>query len=291
MFKKKIRVESAPSAAVGVMTDPNGFNVLVEARTGPMLVNRNDFYIGQCFIRYGEYSRGEIDLFERWVRPGNAVVEVGANIGSFSVEFSRMVGAEGGVLVFEPQRLVFQLLCANLALQQCTNVHAQQMALGAEHGSAKIPVVNPRATANFGGISVLGEETGDLAFEVVPLEPLDRWQMAACHFMKVDVEGMELEVLKGSQQTLARCRPVLYVENDREDRHGPLIAFLEQAGYEMYWHQPPVYSPDNFRGDPVDVMDIVSRNLLCLPRELDVPRDAQAAIKTYGNRFDGWKEA
>jgi hypothetical protein len=163
--------------------------------------------------------------------------------------------------------------------------------LGAERGNAKIPVVDPRAIGNFGGISVLGEETGDLAIEVVPQEALDRWQMGACHFIKIDVEGMELEVLKGSQQTLARCRPVLYVENDREERHSLLIAFLEQSGYDMYWHQPPVYSPDNFRGDPVDVMNIVSRNLLCLPAELDVPRDARAAVKRYGNRFDGWKEA
>ncbi|HZK98573.1 MAG TPA: FkbM family methyltransferase [Caulobacteraceae bacterium] len=108
----------------------DGFNALAACRRGPMLYNRNDQYVGASLARYGEFSRGESDLFGQIVRPGATVVEGGANIGVHTVEFSQRVGPGGSVWAFEPQRIVFQTLCANLALNSCVNVRAFQAGLG-----------------------------------------------------------------------------------------------------------------------------------------------------------------
>src|SRR5208337_419004 len=132
-----------------VELDPNGFNELRMCRSGPMIYNKHDIYVGGSLQKYGEFSVAEQQLFASLVQPGMLVVEVGANIGAHTVSLSRSVGKEGEVHAFEPQRIVFQTLCANLALNQCTNVHARQVAVGAAEGWAIEPGVDPQVRANF----------------------------------------------------------------------------------------------------------------------------------------------
>jgi hypothetical protein len=98
------------------MSDTAPFNRLKACRYGTLLYNINDRYIGQALDLYGEYSEGEVVLFRRIVRPGDIVLDVGANLGAHTIFFSTAVGPRGAVLAFEPQRLVFQALCANMAL-------------------------------------------------------------------------------------------------------------------------------------------------------------------------------
>src|SRR6476620_7891408 len=107
-----------------------GFNRLKDCRYGRMLYNINDTFVGRLLDRYGEYSEGEIDLFKQIVRPGDVVIEVGANIGAHTVWFARNTWPGGAVIAFEPQRLVFQTLCANLALNDIVNALVYQQACG-----------------------------------------------------------------------------------------------------------------------------------------------------------------
>src|SRR5690606_28828206 len=98
---------------------------LRQCRHGPMLFNKRDLYVGRSLATYGEFSEAEIGLFRQILRPGGVVVEAGANIGAHTVPLARMVGESGAVVAFEPQRLQFQLLCANLALNGMINVFAR----------------------------------------------------------------------------------------------------------------------------------------------------------------------
>src|SRR5437773_2697778 len=91
------------------------FNRLKQCRHGMMLYNINDVYIGRSLDQYGEFSEGELDLFQQFVKPGQLILEVGANIGAHTVWLAQAVGSTGTVLAFEPQRIVYQALCANLA--------------------------------------------------------------------------------------------------------------------------------------------------------------------------------
>jgi hypothetical protein len=78
---------------------------------------------------------------------------------------------------------------------------------------------------------------------------------------------MELNVLRGSEQTLHRHRPMLYVENDRPEKSPALIEFLQALDYELYWHLPPLFNPDNYFGNPAnDFPGIVSANMLGIHR-------------------------
>jgi hypothetical protein len=90
--------------------------------------------------------------------------------------------------------------------------------------------------------------------------------MERCDFIKIDVEWMELDVLQGTALTIERCRPVLYVENDRPAKSSRLIDCLQHLGYLLYWHTPTLFNPANYLGETENVFgDIVSLNMLCLP--------------------------
>lgn len=246
---------------------PDGFNELAICKDGPMLFNRYDTFIGASLRKYGEWSAAELDVFRQIVLPNHIVVEVGANIGAHTVALSRIVGAGGAVITFEPQRLVFQTLCANLALNSCANVVARQAAVGAEVGELVVPVLPPNLPNNFGALPLGGRwEHG----ESVPLVTIDSLQLSACRLIKMDVEGMEVEALRGAADTIRRCRPALYVENDREERSSALIALLLSYGYRLYWHAPFLFQSDNFAGETENIFGrIASFNMLCVPRESD----------------------
>jgi FkbM family methyltransferase len=236
---------------------------LKHCRHGVMLYSSLDKFVGGSLDRYGEFSELEAQLFSGLVKPGMLVVEVGANIGAHTVHLAKLVGENGGVVAFEAQRVIYQMLCANLALNGIENTDAKCLAVGAAPGEIVVPRVNYRGAGNFGGIS-LGADNGDF----VEMIALDNLMLPACHMIKIDVEGMEKQVLDGAQQTIARFRPILYVEDDRRDKHAELIATLLDLEYRMWWHMPWLYNPDNFAGDSEDIFPaIASFNLICLPRD------------------------
>lgn len=256
------RTNAAGHGSNAVSASPQ-FNRLRQCRHGMMLYNIHDAYIGRSLDQYGEFSEGEIDLFEQLIKPGQMILEVGANIGSHTVWLSQTVGPTGTVLAFEPQRIVYQTLCANLALNSITNVHCFCAAVGKAPGQIMVPSLDYSRANNFGGLGLGGYWEG----ESVPVVTIDDLNLPKCHFVKIDVEGMEHEVLEGAMRTIAALSPILYVENDRKEKSDSLIRFIDGLGYKMYYHAPPLFSPHNFAGNPVNVFGrIVSLNMLCLPK-------------------------
>lgn len=234
-----------------------------DCRHGRFLYNPVDTYIGRSLDLYGEFSEGEAELFAQLIQPGDAVVEVGANLGALTVPLARIAGL---VVAFEPQRIIHQQLCANVALNGLTNVFAKQMALGSEIGSIITPNIDYSVPANFGGVPLGEWETG----ETVQAVTLDGLAAPKLDFLKIDVEGMECAVIRGARETLARCRPLIYVENDREEQSAELVSLLRESGYRLWWHCPPLYSPSNFRGNAENVFgNLGSINILGVPVEAD----------------------
>lgn len=245
-----------------------------------MLYNKNDIFIGGALQRYGEFSAAELFLFEQLIGAEDVVVEAGANIGAHTVQLSRMAET---VYAFEPQRIVFQTLCANLALNQRDNVYARQAALGAAAGALVVPELSPSRRASFGSLS-LGDCT---VGESVPMVTLDSLGLPACRFIKVDVEGMESAVLRGAAATISRCRPLIYVENDREDASRELIELIDGFGYVAYWHFPPLFNPRNFAGDAENIFPgVVSINMLCAPQGYEL-----RGMRKVGSGAERWRDA
>lgn len=244
------------------------FNQLVQTRYGPMLYNRNDQYVGGSLAAYGEFSHGETLMFEQLVGLGQVVVEAGANIGAHTVHLAQLVGEHGAVYAFEPQRLVFQALCANVALNQLVNVLTRQQGLGREAGEMVLPNVDPRVENNFGGLSLLQSVQG----EKVAIVTIDSMLLSRCDLIKVDVEGMEEDVIIGAINTITKFRPTLYLENDRAEKSASLIRLLQSLNYRIWWHLSSLFNPNNFAKNSTNIFGgIVSINILCQPSESAKP--------------------
>ena len=233
---------------------------MVDARHGTMLVNEKDEYIGRSLALYGEFSEGEAELFAKLELAGGDVCEVGSNIGAHTLPLSRM---SRRVWALEPQRLVYQMLCANLALNDVRNVIPVWAAAGKKIGEITVPVCDPDVRQNFGGVSL-----GDVAEgEKVAMIRVDDLAIEDLRLLKVDVEGMELEVLAGAVETIREFEPLLYVENDRPEKSEKLLEFMIDAlGYECWWHFPPLYRMANKSKNMQNVFPgLVSANVLAVP--------------------------
>lgn len=242
------------------------FNRIGVTRYGQLIYNVNDRYIGRSIEEYGEYSEKEAVVFDQVLQPGNVVIEAGANIGAHTLFLSRKVGPEGCVLTFEPQRLVFQTLCGNVAINSLTNVYCWNMALGAETGEIVVPVLDPNHEENFGGLELQKEGEG----ERVPMVTIDSFELPKCDMMKIDVEGMEEEVLLGAKDTIARLKPILYLECDRKEKEQSLLKLIHSLGYRMFWHTPTLFNEKNYAGKSENIFgETVSQNIFCIDVSMD----------------------
>ena len=272
--------------------------LLVAARRGTMLVNRNDIYMGQAYLQYGECCELETLFLLSMVRLPGLVIEVGSNMGVHTVPMAAELArqgrsAPGSLLALEPQPVIFQQLCANLALNGLMNVTALPYACGRETGAITFEAPDYRSSGNFGGTEMgcNGRESAGptqlppltarlptrLTVQCVKLD--DLVPEGEVGLIKIDVEGLELEVLQGSAGILARCRPVLYVENDRPGRSQQLIQHLLDLDYRLWWHIPALFNPDNIRGTPINhYPNVCSFNMLCIPRGSPIHVDAPMEI-------------
>lgn len=237
---------------------------LRRCRHGPMLYFTTDRIVGRSLDVYGEYMEDEVGVFRAALQPGQVAVDVGAHIGSHTVALARMVGLAGSVIAIEPQRILFQMLCANTALNRLPNVHAYLAAAGDTDGETLVPHIDYGHEGDFGSL-ILGKWT---AGESVPLVTVDSLDLPACHLLKVDALATEGQVLAGAAETIRRSRPILYVGSAMAEHSPALIERVLALDYRAYWHAPPLFSPRNFldaRGDIFASARMV--NMLCLPRE------------------------
>ena len=261
----------APAADAQKVLRLDDVNCLVRARHGWFIANRYDQYLGRALIRYGEYGEIEQAFLCSLLAPGDCAIEVGANIGAHSVGLAKHLGAEGRLVAVEAQPAIFRVLSANVVLNALTNVVLHQCGCADRHGTMVAPEIDYTAAQlhNSGGVSLLAAGAG----AVVPVLPLDELAGAAVaerrlRLIKIDVEGMEREVLQGAQNLIARHRPLLYVENDRVGKSRQLIEALKALDYRLWWHATPLFNPRNHFGvTENDYPHIVSMNMVCQPQE------------------------
>lgn len=234
-------------------------------RHGVMTYLATDEHVGRSLDTYGEWAQAEVELLSLFLKPGDVVVDVGANVGTHTVALAKAVGASGAVLAFEPQRFVHQVLCANVALNALTWVRTYHAALGRTPGGVVVPDIDYAAPGNFGGLALGDWREG----ETVPRLTLDGFGLARCALLKVDVEGMEADVLAGAAELLSRARPVVYFENNGPAGAPAACAQLLDRGYSLFWHFSPFFRADNFAGATQNVFgDVVDANTLAVPPAL-----------------------
>ena len=247
-----------------------GVFAIRECRHGVMAFLRADVTIGRALDLYGEFAESENRLMRVFLKPGDTVLDVGANVGTVALALARAVGPTGRVLAFEPQRIVFQALCATLTMNGLTHVEALRQAVGRVAGNVRIPPVNPTVAQNFGSVRIDDEPnapTANAAGDLVPLVTIDSLSLAGCALLKIDAEGMDYDVLLGAQQTIERTRPVLYFEGHAGDATTRAITFARERKYRCHWHFAAFYEADCFRQAPNVFASKGDVNVLAIPEE------------------------
>jgi FkbM family methyltransferase len=176
-------------------------------------------------IRRRRFATNELEyaLLDGLVSPGDWVLDIGANIGAYTLRLSELAGADGRVIAFEPVPDTFELLAANTALLQSKNVTLINAAASDKAGVVGMTIPKFESGLDNFYMAHLSEQTLGLRVLCVTVDSL-----ALPHpirLAKIDAEGHELSVLKGMSGILRRDKPHLIVEDNSEDVLPYLIAF------------------------------------------------------------------
>ncbi|MCX6926239.1 MAG: FkbM family methyltransferase, partial [Verrucomicrobia bacterium] len=188
---------------------------------------------------------GDLDSKISWVcarvvKPGDTVLDIGANIGIVSVWLSKLVGKKGSVHAFEPNPEIYATLEKTIQRNQATNIHAHPVALGAKAEQKELRILGGNAGS---GSLILNDNQADCKVFSVPVRTLDsivaQEKLEAIRLIKIDVEGFEAEVLRGGLQVLKSIRPqvVLFESVDQWEgrlRDQPVFRLLHDAGYGFF---------------------------------------------------------
>lgn len=186
------------------------------------------------------YEEGEWKFLRRLLRPGDVIVDVGANQGFFTILASMCVGGAGIVYAFEPTVSERRKLLRNLRVNHCENVVVESVAVGATDGIGTLTSYGWHQ----GSFSSLRPAASDVvapgARLAVPVVTLDGWaagrSVEHVRALKIDVEGGELDVLRGARAFLEH-RPIILCETQtqRTTQWGyaveDLLAEVTAAGY------------------------------------------------------------
>lgn len=246
---------------------------VAETRYGEFRFFTHDEPIGMSLRRYGEWAEREIDLLRSFLRAGDVVLDIGANIGTHTVPFSLAVGPRGKVIAFEAQPEVCQLLQQNVVRNAGGNTTVLAAIAGKEVGTAAVPRLDYGAHFNFGSVStILEPETDSADLVPVPCRSVDSLALDRCDFMKIDVEGAELDVLKGAEATLQRHEPVLFLECNFIGKGLGVIQFLAKRGYRCFYCSTAAYNPANFRNAVENVFGYAHESSLLFLHAHDAAR-------------------
>ncbi len=232
--------------------------VIAATNHGSLLVNRHDYHkvgdsgygVGYQLLSTSAFDPQEADLLKQLLQTrktnfgeGVVALDCGANIGTLTVEWAKYMHGWGRVIAIEAQERIFYALAGNITLNNCFNARALWAAVGATRSIIDVPVPDYFQPSSFGSLELhqtattefIGQAidyakekcqpTQQLAIDDLALERLD--------FLKLDIEGMEMEALEGALQTIARHRPQLFIEKIKTDETR-LQHFLHSRDYKTY---------------------------------------------------------
>ena len=174
--------------------------------------------------------------------PGILAFDVGACWGTYTLALAKLLAKTGGrVVAFEPQMWLYQAMLGSMALNDISNVDSRPYAVGDKLGLVTVPGLDYTKQASFGSLpmkeyadehalSDIGQAPDperEYQTQMITLDSLN----AEPALIKIDTEGMEMAVLLGAEQTIERCRPVVYFEHIKGDKDA-LVKWIEDRGYE-----------------------------------------------------------
>ena len=182
-------------------------DVVIELRDGRQYIlidaNSNDMSI----LKNGQNHDFEA-MISKTIQEGNIVLEVGACWGYYTVLLSNIVGKNGQVLAFEPQKNAFDIICRNIEINKCKNVAVYPYALSNENGNSVIYSLPKRLF-----FSSLGKNFDEeYAVEECKTYRLDDFWGSSIDVIKIDIEGAECLFLEGADKIIEKYEPLIIME-------------------------------------------------------------------------------
>lgn len=178
-----------------------------------------------CWLGTYEYDNQRV--FERLLKPGSTVFDIGAHAGFYTLLASVLVGSEGKVFAFEPLPRNLMFLKEHLTLNQINNVTVIEAAVSKCCG---VTSFTESSSGYQGGIS----SQGTLPVKMVSLDELIvSREVPVPDFIKIDVEGHEKSVLMGAKSMLERDRPTIFLSIHGRSVYGQCRQLLESLGYKI----------------------------------------------------------
>ena len=228
-------------------------------RYGNIQVPNNDL-IATALELYGEWSSAEADVITDFINENDVVLDIGAHVGTFSLQFSDIVGPKGSVFCFEAAKENYNLLNLNTAKKE--NVRTFNIALGSkvDVGWYILNKLNNGASKVSGRPFINSSKTD--------IHMIDDYCFPKVHLMKIDVEGMEYDVLCGAQKTISQSRSLIWLELNSVKAGNKILEWANDTGYKVFGHLAPSYNRENFNKNSVDIFgEAMECSLLLVPAE------------------------
>merc|ERR1712150_22015 len=196
--------------------------------------------------RYGTFHPRQSYELQKLVNRGDTVVDAGANLGAYTVSLATRVGETGMVHAFEPFRLIYQKMIANVALNGLANVHAYNQALGQNYSRVRAYAPDITTVTVPSSMQVLNqmshEEANKISMhyttakEPIRIVPLDSLGLRRLTLLKIDVEDMEVDVVLGGRHTIRRCHPTIWAESVQHFNSGDrqFVRTMQSFGYACH---------------------------------------------------------
>jgi FkbM family methyltransferase len=238
--------------------------VVTDTKAGKMVVYKNDTIVSNSLILYGEYADAEVQILSRYLDETSLYVDVGTNIGYHAIAIHKQTNCP--VIGFEPHPNHFVVAALNCNEKNIQLIHS---AVGSKKGTMTIKDFDTTQEGNFGEVGV---STEGVEVNVVKLDDVN---LPTCTVMKIDVEGFELEVLKGATKIIKQHRPVIMYEALDIKEWEACHKFMKDKKYKQYWiavkNKPVAPTFKEEEADPFNNTGVT--NILCVPEEKEQPND------------------
>jgi len=180
------------------------------------------FFTDEVILRTNEYEPQIQRLMNAIISEGDTVIDIGANIGVHSILLSNLVGRGGKVLAFEPIPHLIKKLNTNLVLANSRNVAVYPFAVGDKNGQLEINAIDEDDFNSGSSSLVVNEnikllETHKIKINSIILDDfLLEKNINKIDFVKIDIEGFELNALKGMRSLIAKSKPTMIIEYNCE---------------------------------------------------------------------------
>jgi len=201
------------------------------------VIYRYDEIVGDSLRQYGEYQQAELDMLLQLIDSSTVVYDIGSNVGYHTTAFASRAKT---VYCFEANPEHFKVLRTNINNRK--NCLMFNMAVSSTDGDILVEHFDASQVGNYGGVRV-GAETGTR----VPKRSIDTMHIQPPGLMKIDVEGHELDVLRGAYHTIKKHQPVIYFEAQETADLPEIYLMLTGLGYKLGWCVVRNYNPHNFQ--------------------------------------------